>query len=76
MSKNGDGESDHNVTMDEGSSNDGYSDDGINYRQYSDTMLYNVPDEMRPYVRRLVKDSGNKNYKYILIINLTFNICF
>jgi len=67
MAKNGDKDLDHNAAMDEDSSNDGYPDDGFDYRQYFNTMLYNVPDEKRPYVRKLIKDTGKYIYNNTFI---------
>jgi len=58
MSKNGDESSDSDPSVSEDSSDDGYSDDGIEYRHYNNPLMRFVPEGMRSDIRKLCKDSG------------------
>jgi len=62
MSKNGNESSDQDSSLTEDSSDDGYSDDGIEYRHYFNPLMYYVPREMRSTVRKLAKDTGKGDY--------------
>lgn len=61
MSKN-ENESSEDSSLSEDSSDDGYSDDGVEYRHYFNPLMYYVPREMRSDVRKLCKDTGKGDY--------------
>ncbi|XP_060864609.1 uncharacterized protein LOC132940836 [Metopolophium dirhodum] len=73
MSKNGDESSDSDPPVSEGSSTDGYSDDGIEYRHYINPIMHLVPEENRSYVRKLCKDTARVYAKRVPIKRATLH---
>lgn len=58
MMENSDESSDSDPPVSEESSEDGYSNDELEYRYYINPIMRYVPENMRTDVRRLCKDTG------------------
>eukprot|EP00102_Acyrthosiphon_pisum_P024155 XP_016661365.1 PREDICTED: uncharacterized protein LOC107884226 isoform X2 [Acyrthosiphon pisum] len=62
MSNNGDESSDSYPSVSEDSSDDGYSDEDIEYRHYVNPLMRYIPEAMRSEVRKMCKDTGKHGY--------------
>eukprot|EP00102_Acyrthosiphon_pisum_P024154 XP_016661364.1 PREDICTED: uncharacterized protein LOC107884226 isoform X1 [Acyrthosiphon pisum] len=58
MSNNGDESSDSYPSVSEDSSDDGYSDEDIEYRHYVNPLMRYIPEAMRSEVRKMCKDTA------------------
>jgi len=80
MSENSDDCSDHDITMNEDSLDESYSDYGnpdedAYARYYRNPLEHHIPAGMRSYVRKLSLDVGKEDYKYIKYNYNTYIIC-